>query len=74
MFRWVAVVLIAWTGSAFAQTSPNTTYCTAKATQSPAACGTIDIESGHSSVLKIERRFSKLVVCDEIMVKVNAVG
>jgi len=74
MFRWVAVVLIAWTGSAFAQTSPNTTYCTAKATQSPAPCGPIEIVSGHSSVLKLDRPFSTVVLGNDDLVKVNAIG
>jgi hypothetical protein len=74
MFRWVAVVLIAWTGSAFAQTSANTTYCTAKAAQSPAPCGTIEIVSGHSSILKLDRPFSTLVLGDDNLVKVNAIG
>ena len=65
MIRSIIIGLVIWSGTALAQgTSTSTVYCEGQ-------CGTVEIESGHSRLLKLDREFSTVASGDDDMVSVN---
>lgn len=86
MIRWFVVALIMSSGNAFAQTASNVAaqtvanvanavaeQCTAKASlyASDQACTTINIETGHTRVLRLDRQFLSVIIGDDKVADVH---
>jgi hypothetical protein len=64
MFRWILVALIMSSGSVLAQTPSSTVYGAAKAIKYTEQYGTIDVQVGHTRLLRLDRQFKSVVIGD----------
>jgi uncharacterized membrane protein YgcG len=70
MTRWMFVFVLMGTGTALAQVPSSPISLAAKQIQYPQQHGTIDIEIGHTQLLKLDRQFKSIVIGNPKLVDV----
>src|SRR5215469_14950156 len=62
MTRWMITFILMGTGTALAQVPSSPISLAAKQIQFPQQHGTIDLEIGHTQLLKLDRQFKSIVI------------